>query len=111
LFVNHFQGRGLDGVTINKTLKIIYISEFKRSRDRDKGGQVKEADTNEHHKSIIVVLRAAAPEWELSSWWVTADRVLKATSTPSTKSLMYKKARKTNSSPIRWHRYAKRTIT
>jgi len=49
----------------------------------------------------------------LSRWillWVTADLFLKATSTPNSKSLMYKKERKTNSSPITWHRYAKRTI-
>jgi len=46
----------------------------------------------------------------LALWWVTADRLLKATSTPSSKSLMYKKEKKTSSSPIMWHRYAKRTI-
>ena len=43
-------------------------------------------------------------------WWVTADRWLKATSTPSSKSLMYKKGEKTSCSPIMWHRYAKHTI-
>ena len=46
----------------------------------------------------------------LTLWWVTADRSLKATSTPSSKSWMYKKGEKTSSSPITWHRYSKRTI-
>jgi len=46
----------------------------------------------------------------LTLWWVTADRWLTATSTPSSKSLIYKKEKKTSSSPIMWHRYAKRTI-
>ena len=39
-----------------------------------------------------------------------ADQLLNATSAPSSKSLKYKKERKTISSPIMWHRYAKRTI-
>jgi len=46
----------------------------------------------------------------LNLWWVTADRWLRATSTPSSKSLMYKKGKKTSSSLIMWRRYAKRTI-
>ena len=45
----------------------------------------------------------------LTLWWMTADRLLIATSTPSSKSLMYKTEKKTSSSPIMWHRYAKRT--
>jgi len=51
--------------------------------------------------------------WNLSRltlWWVTANRWLRATSTPSSKSLMYKKEKKTSFSPIMWHWYAKRTI-
>jgi len=36
----------------------------------------------------------------LTLWWVTADQLLKATSKPSSKSLMYKKETKPNSSPI-----------
>jgi len=46
----------------------------------------------------------------LTLWWVTADRWLRATSTPSSKSLIYKKEKKTRSLLIMWHRYAKRTI-
>jgi len=46
----------------------------------------------------------------LTLWWVTTDRWLRATSTPSSKSLMCKKEKKTSSLPIMWHRYAKRTI-
>jgi len=64
-FVNRFWGRRLDGVAINEALKIVYILEFKRSADRDKGFlDVKEAEANEQHKSIIGALKAAAPEWE-----------------------------------------------
>ena len=46
----------------------------------------------------------------LTLWWVTTDQWLRATSTPSSTSLIYKKEKKTSSSPIMWHRYAKRTI-
>jgi len=46
----------------------------------------------------------------LTLWWVTADQWLRATSTPSSKRLIYKKEKITSSSPIMWHRYAKRTI-
>ena len=46
----------------------------------------------------------------LTLWWVTADRLLKAICTPSSKSWMYKKEKQTGSSPIMWHRYVKRTI-
>ena len=64
-FVNHFWGRRPDGVAINEALKI-YILEFKRSTDRDEGFlEVKGAEANEQHKSIIGALKAAAPEWEL----------------------------------------------
>ena len=74
-----FWGRRPDGVAINEALQIVYMLEFKRSTDRDEGFlQVKEAEAND----------------------VTADRLLKATSTPSSKSLMYKKGKKTSSSPI-----------
>jgi len=34
-FVNRFWGRRPDGVAINEALNIGYISEFKRSTDRD----------------------------------------------------------------------------
>jgi len=41
-----------------------YILEFKRSSDRnDNFLRVKEDEANEQHKSIIVALKAAAPEW------------------------------------------------
>ena len=39
-----------------------------------------------------------------------SSRGLRATSTLSSKSLIYKKEKRTSSSPIMWHRYAKRTI-
>ena len=64
-FVNRFWGRRPDGVAINEVLKIVYILEFEWSTDRDKGFlEVKDAEANEQHKSIIGVLKAAAPEWE-----------------------------------------------
>jgi len=65
-FVNHrFWGRRPDGVAINEALKIVYILEFKQSTDRDEGFlEVKKAEANEQHKSIISALKAAAQEWE-----------------------------------------------
>ena len=79
-------------------MQIVYNLEFKRSTDRDEGFlEVKVAEANEQHKSIIFVLKPAPPKWELSRltlWWVTADRWLRATSTPSSKSLVYKKEKK-----------------
>jgi len=64
-FVNRFWGRRPDGVAINEALKIVYILEFKWSTDRDKGFlEVKDAEANEQHKSVIGALKAASPEWE-----------------------------------------------
>jgi len=43
----------------------VYILEFKQSTDRDKEFlEVKDAEANDQHKSIISALKAAAPEWE-----------------------------------------------
>jgi len=43
----------------------MFILECKRSRDRDEGFlEVKDAEANEQHKSIIGALKTAAPEWE-----------------------------------------------
>jgi len=103
-FANCFWDRRPDGVAINEALKIVCISEFKLSTDRDEGfPEVKDAEANEQHKSIIGALKAAAPEWEFEqinfvvgnhgSW-------LRATSTPISKSLIYKKEKKTSSSLI-----------
>jgi len=64
-FVNHFWGRRPDGVAINVALKIVYILEFKWSTAKDEGFlEVKDAEANEQHKSIISALKVAAPEWE-----------------------------------------------
>jgi len=64
-FVNRFWGRRPDGVAINEALQIVYILEFKWSTDRDEGFlEVKDAEANEQHKSIIGALKAAAPRWE-----------------------------------------------
>ena len=64
-FVNRFWGRRPDGVALNVALKIVYILEFKRLTDRDDGFlEVKDAEANEQHESIIGALKAAAPEWE-----------------------------------------------
>ena len=96
-FVNRSWGRRLDGVAINEALKIVYILEFKRSTDRDEGFlEVKGAEAYEQHKSIIRALKAAALEWGFeqinfvvgnSGSVVESDSV---TSTPSSKSLIYK---------------------
>jgi len=64
-FVNRFWGRRPDRVAINEALKIGYISYFKRSTDRDEGSlEVKDAEANEQHKSIISALKTAAPGWK-----------------------------------------------
>jgi len=50
---------------MNEALQIVYILEFKRSTDRDKGFlEVKKEEANEQHKSIIGALKAAASKWE-----------------------------------------------
>jgi hypothetical protein len=46
-------------------LQVVYILEFKQSTDRDPRGRVKEAEANEQNKSIISVLKAATPKWEI----------------------------------------------
>jgi len=64
-FVNRSWGRRPDGVAINEVLQIVYIFQFKRSTDRDEGFlEVKEAEANEQHRSIIGALKAAAPVWD-----------------------------------------------
>ena len=60
-----FLGQTTDGVAINEALKIVFILECKRSTDRGEGFlEVKDAEANEQHKSIIGALKVAAPEWE-----------------------------------------------
>jgi len=64
-FQNRFWGSRPDGAAINENLQIVSILEFKRSTDRDEGFlEVKEAEANGQHKSIISALKAAAPKWE-----------------------------------------------
>jgi len=64
-FESCYWGRRPDGVAINEDMQIVYILEFKRSTDRDEGFlEVREAEVNEQHKSIIGALKAAAPKWE-----------------------------------------------
>ena len=64
--LNRCWGRRPNGVAINEALKIGYILESKRSTDRDEGFlEVKDAEANKQHKSIIGALKAAAPEWEV----------------------------------------------
>ena len=84
-FVNCFWGRRLDWVAINEALKIVYILEFKRSTDWDERFlEVKDAEANEQHKSIIGPLKTAAPSGNLRRlplWWahtVTVDWWLRA---------------------------------
>jgi len=51
--------------SINEDLQIVYILELKRPTDRDEGfPEIKEAEANEQHKSIIGALRPAALKWE-----------------------------------------------
>jgi len=99
-FVNRFWGRRPDGVAINEALKIVYILEF-RSTDRDEGFlEVKDAEANEQYQSIFGALLRSGNLSRLTLWWVTVDQWLRATSTSSSKSLIYKKEKKTSSSPM-----------
>ena len=64
---------------------------------------MKETEANKQHKSIIGALKAAAPKWEFEQINFVvgySGPVLRATSTPSSKNLMYRKEKKTSSSPI-----------
>jgi len=79
-------GQAPDGVTVAINLQIEHILEFKRSTDRDEGFlELNKAEANKQHQSMLSRVRAAAPNKviELSAWWVTVDRLLKATFTPS----------------------------
>jgi len=99
-FVNRFWGRRPEGVAINEALKMVYILEFKRSTDSDEGFlEVKDAEANEQQKTSSVRSKLLLQSGNLI-WWVTADRWLRATSTPSSKSLIHKKEKKTSTSLI-----------
>jgi len=50
------------------------LLDFKRSTDRDEGFiEVKEAEANEQHKSIIGKLKALAPRWEFEQMNFVVD--------------------------------------
>jgi len=57
-------------------MQIVYVLEFEWSTDRDEGFlEVKEAEANEQHKSIISALRAAASKMEFEQIdFVVGDR-------------------------------------
>ena len=61
---------------INKYHHKLYILEFKMSSNRNKDFlRVKEDEANEQPRSIIEVLRAAAPEWTFEQiYFVTGRR-------------------------------------
>jgi len=49
---------------IHKKHRTLYSLEYKRSFDRNEDFlRVKEDEANEHYKTIIEALKAAAPEW------------------------------------------------
>ena len=63
-YENRIWNRRPDGIVINKYYRTLYILEFKRSSNRNKDFlRVKDDEANKQHRSIIEVLRAAAPEW------------------------------------------------
>jgi len=63
-YEDRFWNRRQDRIVINKNHQTLHTPEFKRSSDRnDDFLGVKEDEANEQHKSIIKVLKAAAPEW------------------------------------------------
>ena len=60
-FENRFWGRRLNGVAINEDMQIVYILEFNRSTDRDKGFlEVKKAHAT--FALFFISLKAAAPK-------------------------------------------------
>ena len=74
-YENRFWNRRPDGIVINKYHRTLYILEFKRSSNRNKGFlRVKEDEANEQHRSIIEALRAAAPEWTFEQINFVAER-------------------------------------
>jgi len=78
--------------------------EFKRLTDRDEGFlEVKGAEANEQHKSIIGALKAAAPEWEFEQInFVVGNRgsVVESDFYTKLKKLDMQEGKKTSSSPI-----------
>ena len=63
-YENRFWNRRPYGIVIIKNHRTLYILEFKRSSDRNEDFlRIKEDEAIEQHKSIIEVLKAAAPEW------------------------------------------------
>ena len=64
---------------------------------------MKDAEANEQHKSIISALKAAAPEWEFEQINFVVGKcrsVVESDFYTKLKSLIYKKEKKTSSSPI-----------
>jgi len=54
---------------LDEALKIVYILEFEQSTDRDEGFlEVKYAEANKQHKSIIGALKVVAPQWEFEQF-------------------------------------------
>ena len=75
-FKNRFWNRRPDGIVINKNHQTLYILGFKRSSDRSEDFvRAKEDEANKQHKSIIEVLKAAAPEWTFEQIVFLARRV------------------------------------
>ena len=89
---------------INEALQIVYMLEFKRSTDKDEGFlEVKEAEADEQHKSIIGALKAAAPKWEFEQInFVAGNRgsVVESDFYTKLKKLDVQEGKKTSSSPI-----------
>ena len=103
-FVNHFWGRRPDDFLINEALQIGYILEFEWSTNRDEGFlEVKDAEVNEQHKSIISALKAAAPKCEFQQIdFVVGNHgsVVESNFYTMLKKLDVQKEKKTSSSPI-----------
>jgi len=85
-------------------LIIVYFFEFKRSTDRDKRFlEVKDAEANEQHKSIINALKDAAQEREVEqTTFVMGNRrsVIESDFYTKLKKLDIQEEEKTSSSPI-----------
>jgi len=115
-----FWKRKPDGTVIDRNYRTRYIQECKRSFDRNEDFLgVKEDETNEHHKSTIEALKAAALEWtfeqmsRLILWEGGVVLLWKTISIISLKGSVYKQERRfistiflSNTHPISNFEYA-----
>jgi len=114
-FVNCFRVRQVTGWGRNQWSSADRMCcRIKQSTDRDEGFlEVKKPKQISNTKASSERSEQVLRSRNLSRWTLLqliAALLQKVTSTPSSKSLMYKRERKTSFSPIMWIRCAKRTL-